>query len=43
MHAGVLHMMQTEDVAALYMRVDGLHADADKYKERRKKNLYMRA
>ena len=28
---------QAEDVAALHMRVDGLHADADKYKERRKK------
>ena len=37
MHAGVLHMTQTEDVAALYTRADGLHADADKYKERREK------
>ena len=37
MHAGVLRTMQMEDVAALYMCADGLHADADKYKERRKK------
>ena len=33
-----------EDVAALHMRADELHADADKYKERRgKKNLHVRA
>ena len=34
--------MQAEDVAALHMCADGLHADADKYKERRKKNLHVR-
>ena len=34
--------MQMEGVAALHMRADGLHADADKYKERRRrKNPYM--
>ena len=33
---------QTEDVATLHMRVDGLHVDMDKYKERRKKNLHVR-
>ena len=29
--------MQIEDVAALHMRADRLHVDADKYKERRRK------
>ena len=29
-------------MATLHMHADGLHADADKYKERRKKNLHVR-
>ena len=36
--------MRMEDVAALRMRADGLHADTDKYKERRrKKHLHVGA